>query len=171
MPCTEAYCAQARTGCACIRVCILAVQLVELRTHTCCWVAALLCCTQLQSFVEGIDEKRRDVDLSTLSGHILLLGVPASTDGLLVLLAVLRSKRLLQWRPVVIIDSNAPSGGGSWEAVAQFKDVYFVQVRVGFPSRFVGLCAVGMWWGRAFATAAAKGWPGRDRSPRSILAI
>jgi hypothetical protein len=83
---------------------------------------------QLQSFVEGRDHKDREVDLSRLSGHILLLGVPASTDGLLALLAVLRSKRLLQWRPVVIIDSNAPSGGGSWEAVAQFKDVYFVQV-------------------------------------------
>jgi hypothetical protein len=70
-----------------------------------------------------------DVDLSHLSGHILILGVPASQDGLLSLLAALRSQRLLQWRPVVIIDSAAPRGGGSWEAVAQFSDVYFIQVR------------------------------------------
>lgn len=70
-----------------------------------------------------------NVDLSHLSGHILILGVPASQDGLLSLLAALRSKRLLQWRPVVIIDSAEPRGGGSWEAVAQFSDVYFIQVR------------------------------------------
>lgn len=85
-----------------------------------------VCCMPLQW------DKWRDpimeVDLSELSGHILVLGVPASQDGLLSLLAVLRSKRLLQWRPVVIVDSNMPVGGGSWEAVAQFSDVYFIQV-------------------------------------------
>lgn len=69
-----------------------------------------------------------DTDLSQLSGHVLVLGVPASQDGLLSLLAVLRSKRLLQWRLVVIVDANQP-GGGSWEAVAQFSDVYFINVR------------------------------------------
>jgi hypothetical protein len=73
------------------------------------------------------------VDLSELSGHILVLGLPASQDGLLSLLAVLRSKRLLQWRPVVIIDNSEPSGGGSWEAVAQFCDVYFIKVWYSCP--------------------------------------
>lgn len=80
-----------------------------------------------------------NVDLSHLSGHILILGVPASQDGLLSLLAALRSKRLLQWRPVVIIDSAEPRGGGSWEAVAQFSDVYFIQVRAWAPAEAHGV--------------------------------
>jgi hypothetical protein len=76
-------------------------------------------------------------DLSQLSDHILVLGVPASQDGLLSLLAVLRSKCLLQWRPIVIVDANTP-GGGSWEAVAQFSDVHFINV----SQRAAAVCAV-----------------------------
>ena len=69
------------------------------------------------------------VDCIDLSGHILILGVPASQESLITLLAALRSKQLQAWRPVVIIDSQQPQLGGAWEAVAQFSDVYFIQVR------------------------------------------
>lgn len=67
-----------------------------------------------------------------LSGHILVLGVPASQESLITLLAAGRSKQLQAWRPMVILDRTPPcqdSGfSGSWEAVAQFADVYFIQV-------------------------------------------
>jgi hypothetical protein len=64
-----------------------------------------------------------------MSGHILVLGVPASQESLITLLAAVRSKLLQACRPVVIIDKTTPCKGGSWEAVAQFSDVHFVQVR------------------------------------------
>jgi hypothetical protein len=54
--------------------------------------------------------------------------VPASQESLITLLATVRSKQLQACRPVVIIDKIAPCKGGSWEAVAQFSDVHFVQV-------------------------------------------
>lgn len=78
--------------------------------------------TALQSAADILVE---EVDVSA---HTLVLGLPASADGLLTLLAALRSKRLLHWRPVVIVDSKPPGGGGTWEAVAQFRDVYFIEV-------------------------------------------
>jgi hypothetical protein len=63
-----------------------------------------------------------------VSGHILLMGLPGSMDDLLALMAPLRSKRLVTWRPVVIVDKAVPVGSGTWDAVAQFSDVYFVEV-------------------------------------------
>lgn len=68
------------------------------------------------------------VEQFDLSGHILVLGVPASQENLITLLAAVRSKQLQACRPVVIVDQTPPCKGGSWEAVAQFSDVNFVQV-------------------------------------------
>lgn len=83
----------------------------------------VLCSAALQSPEDMVVER---VDLSS---HILVLGIPASQESLIALLAAVRSKQLQAWRPVVIVDSDTPCKGGSWEAVAQFSDVYFVQVR------------------------------------------
>lgn len=70
-----------------------------------------------------------------LSAHILLLGSPNSQESLISLLAALRSKQLQSYRPIVIIDSERPCCGGTWETVAKFRDVYFIEVRlVGFTS-------------------------------------
>lgn len=68
------------------------------------------------------------MDQVALEGHLLIMGVPPSLDGLLALLAPLRSRRLVTWRPVVIVDSKLPSCGSTWDAVAQFVDVYFIEV-------------------------------------------
>lgn len=70
------------------------------------------------------------MDEVELSGHIIILGVPASHDGLLSLLAALRSRQLTHWRPIVIVHNKLPTGGGTWDAIAQFSDVYFIEVRV-----------------------------------------
>jgi len=69
------------------------------------------------------------VDSVDLDGHILVMGLPSSQDSLLSLLASLRSKRLLDWRPVVIVHNTLPTRSGTWQAVAQFSDVYFIEVR------------------------------------------
>lgn len=66
-----------------------------------------------------------------LSGHVLVLGVPRSQEGLLALLAPLRSRRLTRLRPIVIIDAQAPGRGGCWDTLATFKSTYFIQVCSG----------------------------------------
>lgn len=68
------------------------------------------------------------VERAAVSEHILVLGVPASPDSLLALLAPLRTRRLRQWRPIVIVDQQRPVGGSGWDAIAQFREVYFIEV-------------------------------------------
>jgi len=68
------------------------------------------------------------VEQAAVSGHILVLGVPASPDSLLALLAPLRSRCLRQWRPIVIVDEQMPVAGSGWDAIAEFRDVYFIEV-------------------------------------------
>jgi hypothetical protein len=81
------------------------------------------------------------VDEVDLRGHTLIMGMPASLDGLLGLLAPLRSKRLVTWRPIVIIDKLPPRTGGTWDAVAQLADLYFIEVCcVCMCVLFLGMC-------------------------------
>jgi hypothetical protein len=68
------------------------------------------------------------VDRIHLRGHILILGLPQGQEGLIALLAALRSRQLQAWRPVVIVDQQGPGQGSSWEVVAQFRDVYCIKV-------------------------------------------
>jgi hypothetical protein len=70
------------------------------------------------------------VECLELSGHILIVGSPNSQESLVSLLAALRSKQLQSYRPIVIIDSERPCCGGTWETVAKFSDVYFIEVRL-----------------------------------------
>eukprot|EP00775_Hariotina_reticulata_P006540 gene6540-6766_t len=68
------------------------------------------------------------VEEVSLAGHTLVLGRPQSQEGLLALLAPMRGKRMASWRPIVIIDQSEPGTGGCWDILAQFRDLYYVQI-------------------------------------------
>jgi hypothetical protein len=70
------------------------------------------------------------LDSVDLRDHILVMGIPQGHGGLIALLAALRSRQLLAWKPVVIVDKEGPGLGGSWDVVAQLRDVYCIKVSV-----------------------------------------
>lgn len=88
------------------------------------------------------------VDCVDLSGHILVLGLPASHESIITLLTALRSKQLLHIQPVVIVSKQLPCGGGSWDVVAQFESVSFIEVCVAL----IAGAGVAHWWHRNSVT-------------------
>jgi voltage-gated potassium channel Kch len=69
---------------------------------------------------------RMVLDRVPFSGHVLIVGTPASLGSLLNLIAPLRSRVLTRPRPIVVLSHERPRPDTLWADIARFQDVYVI---------------------------------------------